>query len=490
MAGKQGLQQQQQQAQVQIASSAQVLLSTLIEMPLADFEERLRNELLDNEALETSEHEDADIALPAADAEQPESDALTDALSDYRTLDDVPESLREAYIGRGEDNRPERQISDEESSYEDLYRQIGELSLDPREAAIMTYLVGSLDDNGFLSKDNDTLCDELAFKEYIDTTPDEIERLARILQGFEPRGIGARNLQECLLLQLPSTGWTRQVVAEYFDEAMHSRWNKIQERLDVDDETIADIRHQLSRLNPRPGSLLAENSRSSAPSIVPDFRVEVDGEGSALVRQVRGQVPELQVSPAFAETIVMHRAARSRAAETGSAPTLSREQEEAFLYAKQKVEAAHAFIESVRRRRHTLQSVMESIVALQHDFFVNDDDETLLRPMVLKDIADRAHVDISTVSRAVNSKYVETDFGIYPLRYFFSTRFTSSDGETVAARQVKAALAELVESEDKSSPYSDEALAALLAERGLKVARRTVTKYRETLGIPKAGLRR
>ena len=490
MSQHQGQTQQQQQAQVQIASSAQVLLSTLLEMPLADFEERLQNELLDNEALEVSEHEDGDWANPNDDYESEPTDALSDALSDYRTLDDVPEALREAYNQRGDDQRPERQIADDETSYDDLYRQIGEQNLTDREAEILRYLVGSLDDNGFLTKDNETLSDELAFREYIDTTPDEVERMARVIQRFEPRGIGARNLRECLLLQLPPTGWTRQVVDECFDELMRSHWAKIQSRLDVDDETIAQVRHEISRLNPRPGSLLAENSRASAPTIVPDFRVSIDSDGEPQVVQIRGQVPELQVSPAFAETIVMHRAAQERASSQGKKTELSRAQEEAFVYAKQKVESAQAFIESIRRRRLTLQSVMESIVRLQRDFFVADDDESLLRPMVLKDVAERVGIDISTVSRAVNSKYVATDFGVYSLLFFCATQFTNSTGETVAARQVKAALSQLIAEEDKRRPHSDEALAALLAERGLKVARRTVTKYREALGIPKAGLRR
>ena len=208
------------------------------------------------------------------------------------------------------------------------------------------------------------------------------------------------------------------------------------------------------------------------------------------MQQQRGQLPELRVSPAFAETLVMHRAAKDRATQEGKSLQLSRSQEEAFIYARQKVSAAQSFIDSVRRRHYTLQAVMEAIVELQKDFFVNDDDESQIRPMVLKDIAERAHIDVSTVSRAINSKYVETDYGTYPLRHFFSTQFTSADGETVAARQVKAAIQEIIAAEDKRKPLSDEAVATRLAERGLKVARRTVSKYREQLGIAKAGLRR
>lgn len=492
MSQSQGFRQQTEQRQVQNASSVQVLLSSLIEMPLADFETRLQNELLDNEALEVSDHEENDGAnYQNEEGETYDAgDPLDDAVGDYRTLDDVPDNLREAYTNRGEDDRRERQIGAEETSYDDLYRQIGELDLTEHERAIMVYLVGSLDESGFLTKDDATLADELAFNEYIDTTPEEVARLAGLLQQFEPRGIGARNLRECLLLQLPRTGEAREVIDRFYDDFMHSRWNRIAERLQLTDEDIERIRREIGHLNPRPGSVLSEGSRATAPTVVPDFRVTIDTDGNPVVTQHRGDLPDLRVSPAFAETLVMHRAARERAAERGETAQFSRSQEEAFVYAYQKVTAAQAFIESVRRRHHTLQAVMETIVALQREFFVNDDDETLLVPMVLKDVAERAHVDISTVSRAINSKYVETDYGVYSLRHFFSTQFTSADGETVAARQVKAALAEIVENEDKRAPLSDEAIVEALAERGLKVARRTVSKYRSQLNIPKAGLRR
>ncbi len=497
MPQRQGLQHTQQQQQVQNTSSAQVLLSTIVEMPLADFETRLQNELLDNEALEVSETDgagDTDFLNAEGNDGMNESERETarmeDELGDYRTLDDVPDTLRDAYSNRGEDNGRERQIGNEDSSYDELYRQIGELSISEHEMAIMNYLVGSLDESGFLSKDDATLCDELAFNEYIDTTPEEVGRLAKLLQQFEPKGIGARNLRECLLLQLAPDAPARVVVDRYFDDLMHSRWPRIAAKLSLSEEDVERIRHDIGRLNPRPGSVLSEGINATAPTVVPDFRVTLDSDGTPIVHQQRGQLPELRVSPAFAETLVMHRMAKDRAAQEGKAWQLSRSQEEAFVYARQKVTAAQSFIESVRRRHYTLQAVMEAIVDFQRAFFVNDDDESQIKPMVLKDIAERARLDVSTVSRAINSKYVETDYGTYPLRHFFSTQFTSADGETVAARKVKAAIQEIIAAEDKRKPLSDEAVAAVLLERGMKVARRTVSKYREQLNIPKAGLRR
>ena len=235
MPQRQGLQHTQQQQQVQNTSSAQVLLSTIVEMPLADFETRLQNELLDNEALEVSETDgagDTDFLNAEGNDGMNESERETarmeDELGDYRSLDDVPDTLRDAYSNRGEDNGRERQIGNEDSSYDELYRQIGELSISEHEKAIMVYLVGSLDESGFLSKDDATLCDELAFNEYIDTTPEEVGRLAKLLQQFEPKGIGARNLRECLLLQLAPDAPARVVVDRYFDDLMHSRWPRKQ----------------------------------------------------------------------------------------------------------------------------------------------------------------------------------------------------------------------------------------------------------------------
>ena len=262
MSQRQGLQHTQQQQQVQNTSSAQVLLSTIVEMPLADFETRLQNELLDNEALEVSEHDSADetdfMGNEADDGlndSERENARLEDELGDYRTLDDVPDTLREAYNNRGEDNGRERQISSEDSSYDELYRQIGELSISEHEKAIMVYLVGSLDESGFLSKDDATLCDELAFNEYIDTTPEEVSRLAKLLQQFEPKGIGARNLRECLLLQLAPDAPARVVVDRYFDDLMHSRWPRIAAKLSLseeDVERIPSVRAPMGRDSCRP----------------------------------------------------------------------------------------------------------------------------------------------------------------------------------------------------------------------------------------------
>lgn len=489
MAQKQEFHQQQQLAQQQNASSVQILLSALVEMPLVNLEERVKIELLDNEALEMSESEwdkDFDEHFAQQDATD---ERINDALGDYATMDDVPESLREAHHNR-EENVMFLPIADVEDAYEDLYKQIAELELTAEEKKILRYLVASLDEQGFLTKDNESLCDELSFNEYIYVSPDELERLIVRLQHLEPRGIAARNLQECLLAQLPKSSRSREVVASCFDELLHAQWARIGKLLSIGEEEMRQVRHEIAQLNPRPGSALSDGVRTMEQPIIPDFRLNIDEDQHISVVQNRGEVPDLQISPAFMDTLLRYRKAQERTAQDGKPIPLSKEQEEQLIYARQKVESAQTFIESMRRRRETLQRVMQVIVQLQRDFFLKDDDELALKPMVLKDVAELAAVDISTVSRAVNSKYVETNYGIYPLRYFFSTQFATADGEMIAARQVKAAIAQMIAEEDKQKPFSDEVIAQRLAQQGFKVARRTVSKYREQLGIAKASLRK
>ena len=352
-------------------------------------------------------------------------------------------------LARADAEREEREIpfGSSTSFYERLRDQISEHDLTEREAELMEYLIGSLDDDGLLRKDTSSLADELAIYHGLDTTPEELDRLVGVLQTFDPRGIGARSLRECLHLQLtdpdfrsPYKKEALAVVDKYFDDFIHKHWETLCRKLGVDEERFGHIKTELLRLNPRPGNALGENEGSGAAPVVPDFIVtEEDGD--------------------------------------------------AYLYAKKKVEAAQGFIDAIHQRQHTLMSVMQVIVDLQRPFF-EDGDEVLLRPMILKDVADRAGVDISTVSRVTGSKYVQTDFGVYPLKFFFSNAVTTDEGEEHSTRKIKLLLREMIEHEDKRHPLTDENLAAMLADKGLPVARRTVAKYREQLGLPVARLRR
>lgn len=482
--------QNQQLTQTQQLTPQQLQLIKLLELPVADLAQRVKDEMVDNAALEeTGDNAPADDE--AWDADTPESDTGTDAgtdeRQDYFNDDDVPDYVLER--AAAEENRRERVITEGTSFYESLRSQIGEHDLTPKQEELVEYLIGSLDDDGLLRKDMATLADELMIYHNIEATPEEMDEALHVLQTFDPRGIGARSLQECLHLQLADPDTLRQpwrtealqVVDRMFDDFKHKRWDNIAYRLGVSADDFQHILHVLTHLNPRPGLGLGESHSQTAQQVIPDFTVHALPDGGGFdIRLNEDDVPTLHVSPAFRQSIEQYRQQR-----TG----LTRQQHDAYVYARQKVESAQNFIDALQRRHETLLAVMQTIVSMQQDFFT-DGDELSLHPMILNDVAQRVGINISTVSRTVNSKYVETDFGVYPLKFFFSTSFATADGGEQAARKVKVALRRLIDEEDKNHPLSDEALTAALARQGMNVARRTVAKYREQLGLPVARLRR
>ncbi len=485
----QRLVQTQTERQQQALLPLQLALVKLLELPLADLEERVQNEMLENAALE--ERDGADEAAETTteiddSGELTREETATDVeLADYLTSDDIPAYLQARADAADAGREPIQAGST--SFYESLQLQMGEHDLSEQERTLMDYLIGSLDGDGFLRKDLYTLADELAVYHNVETSAEELERLLGILHTFEPRGIGARDLQECLRLQLNDpdnrSPWRKpalEVVERCFKDFVGKRWENIRRRLKMNPEEFDHVIHELTHLNPVPGRALNESEADHAPTVVPDFFVSVGDDGTVSISLNNGDVPELRVSRAFRETITEYAAA---------ADHLSREQRETYHYAKQKVEAAQTFISMLMRRQETLLRVMQTIVELQRPFF-DDDDEQLLRPMVLKDVATRIGMNVSTVSRVTGSKYVQTAFGVYPLKYFFSSQFTSEDGEDLSTRRVKAALRDVIDNEDKQSPLTDEALTALLKEQGLPVARRTVTKYRVQMNIPVARFRK
>lgn len=492
----QKLEQTQTTAQVQQLSPLQLALSKLLELPVADLALRVQNEMLDNAALEerAEEPESPEREDPAEEADHTAAEdgdtygdkgGVDDALGDYLTDDDVPDYLMaRADAARVQNDMP---APDSVSFYDNLLRQIREHELTEHEARVLEYIIGSLDGDGLLRTPIPTLVDELAVYHNVETTEQEMERLLSVLHTFEPRGIGARSLQECLRLQLtdpdyasPFRAKALEVIDRCFDDFIHKRWENIMRRLGVGEAEFEKIRRELTRLNPHPGSALGEGVAMAAPTVVPDFFVTVEEGGDVRIQLNRGDVPELRVSRAFRETVDAYAAHRDK---------LNREQRDAYTYARQKVEAAQVFIESLRRRRQTLYAVMAAIVQLQRPFF-DEDDETLLRPMTLKDVAERIGVDISTVSRVTGSKYVQTAYGTYPLKFFFSSQFVTDSGDELSSRRVKAKLRDILEAEDKKAPLSDQLLAQKLAEEGFPIARRTVAKYREQMGYPTARMRR
>lgn len=511
----QKLEQTQAAIQTQQLQTLQVALAKMVELPVEELAERVRNEMLDNAALEEKDDDFPDADTDNGDERNEEGDNNdtddeerddehddddtdydsgpsdddfgneADAMGDYFSDDDVPDYLRQR--ADAERDRTQMDFSGATSFYDELRSQIREHNLSPREEELMEYIIGSLDSDGFLRKDLATLSDELAIYHNVETTPEELEHVLHTLQQFEPRGIGARDLQECLRIQLtdpdrhsPYRKLALQVVDRCFKDFASRRWDVVATRLHIDDETLAHVKHELTHLNPMPGSALSDSATANLPTVTPDFFVRLSPEGEPIVTLNNGDVPELRVSRAFRQSIKEYGAHRAK---------LNRQQRDAYTYARQKVDAAQSFINLVTRRRQTLLAVMRTIVDLQLPFF-EDDDEQQLRPLTLKDVAERVGVDISTVSRVTNSKYVQTLYGTYPLKFFFSTQFTSSEGDELSSRQVRAALRETIEKEDKSHPMSDEALAAELKKQGFDVARRTVAKYRDMLGFPTARLRK
>ena len=456
-----------------------------------ELEERVHAELLDNPALEEgkepAEEPDGETDYNTDEDGEPITDSADDlALGDYRTEDDIPDyKLREN--NRSADERAEEiPFSDTVSFYETLKEQLDMQDLTPKEKQLGEYLIGSLDDDGLLRKSLDTLTDELAIYQGISTTPNELERVLSVIQEFDPAGIGARSLQECLLLQIgrkedsPLKQTELDIIGKCCDDFTRKNKDKILQKLGITDEEYQQAVAELTKLNPRPGSSLGEAIGKNLQQIVPDFTVETDDDGTLSLSLNSRNVPELRLSRTFTELLDEH--TRNRANQ-------SRESRDALLFLKQKVDAAQGFINAVKQRQQTLMSTMQAIIDLQRPFF-EEGDESLLRPMILKDVAERARLDISTVSRVSNSKYVQTDFGVFPLKFFFSDGYTTESGEELSVREIKRILKEFVDHENKEQPYTDDELADLLKEKGYPIARRTVAKYRQQLSIPVARMRR
>ena len=359
-------------------------------------------------------------------------------------------------------------------------------NLTPEEKQLGEYLIGSLDDDGLLRKSTESLMDELAIYQGIYTSPEQLEHVLSIIQDFDPAGIGARSLQECLLLQIqrkensPLKLIELDIIGKCCDEFTRKNKDKIIQKLGITEEQYNAATAELTKLNPRPGSSLGETIGKNLQQIIPDFIVDTEDDGTVTLTLNNRNVPELRLSREFTEMLDEH---------TRNKANQSKESKDALMFLKQKVDAAQGFINAVKQRQQTLLSTMQAIIDLQLPFF-QDGDESRLRPMILKDVAERAKLDISTVSRVSNSKYVQTNFGIYPLKFFFSDGYTTESGEELSVREIKRILKECVDNENKEKPYTDDELADMLKAKGYPIARRTVAKYRQQLNIPVARLRR
>jgi RNA polymerase sigma-54 factor len=485
------LSQSLQQKLLQKLSPQQIQLMKLLQVPTANLEERIKEELEENPALEQAEedHDDQfdDIKdeFDTSDEEEFEMDGSED-ISEY--VGDEDGEIAEYKMK--DDNYPEQDEGKvapykiETSFHEHLQEQLGMLKLDEKQQKIAEQVVGSIDDDGYLRRETIAIVDDLAFRQNVDTNEKEVEEVIHLIQQFDPPGVAARNLQECLLLQLErqrrdnkEVEMAIEVLSKYFDEFTKKHYDKIQRGLNLTDFDLKNVIGQIIRLNPKPGGNYSDLNKAES-YVIPDFFIYNNGGKLELTLNSKN-APDLRISEGYRDML--------REYDRGSKK--DKRQKEAVIFIKQKIDAAKWFIDAIKQRQHTLTSVMETIMNYQHEFFLTGD-ETVLRPMILKDIAERTGLDISTVSRVANSKFVQTEFGTYRLKFFFSESLSTESGEEVSTREVKKILSDLIEGESKKKPLSDEKLTELLQEKGYNIARRTVAKYREQLNIPVARLRK
>ena len=473
------------QKMLQRLSPQQIQFIKLLQLNTLDFEEKVDQELLDNPALETGKGEEEENFSNTEDElvaeEEPFSrDVDIDELLRYND-DDGGFRLNEDY---GDEEQREVPIASTYSFQDYLVEQARATFPKEEDLLLAIHLINSIEEDGYLRRELRAIVNDLAFSENISITEEHLERILIKIQNFDPPGIGARDLQECLLLQLykkdygdnPALSLAERIISEHMEAFGKKHYEKIKRSLKINDDQLREAVKEITKLTPKPG--MTQGGASKTMYIVPDFIVRND-EGRLEVMLNSRNAPELRLSPAYAETLRAYEAA----------PEKDRNMKEAVQYIKQKLEGARWFIDSVKQRQHTLLSTMQAIVNRQHEYF-QDGDEAKLKPMILKDIAEKVSLDISTISRVANSKYVETDFGIIPLKFFFSEGIATEDGDEVSNREIKKILKDAIEAEDKSKPLTDEALMELLKQRGYHIARRTVAKYREQLNISVARLRK
>ena len=458
--------------QTQKLSPLQIQTIKLIELPIQELEQRIRKELEENPVL------DEDVAKEKEEDEAPREVSL----SEYKEDDSIP-GYRLRSDNYSKEERPQyNTFSVKESFTQSLMEQLGYRSLTEHQYSVAAFIIGSLDDDGYLRRSIDSLVDDISFRAGIETDEDEVLQMLKVIQEFEPLGVGARDLRECLLLQIthcrksPAVENAVKILENHFNDFTGKHFQKIMARMGLSEEEMKEAIAKILKLNPAPGGQIDDSYSDQAQQIIPDFVLEYK-DGELILTMPRFSIPELRVNRKYADLLM------------DAANSSEREMKEAAAFVRKKLDSAKWFVEAIKQRHNTLQSTMQAIIDYQREYFI-DGDESNLKPMVLKDIAEKTGYDISTISRVVNSKYIETHFGIYSLKYFFSEGLENQDGEEVSTRELKRALQECVDAEDKHKPLTDDELVEKMTERGYKVARRTVAKYRDQLGIPKARLRR
>ncbi len=482
-----GQTERQTQRQKQKLTPLQLLVGQMIEKPIDQLTDYVNQQLIDNPALEIkTDEEEWDMPqepdFPMERDEEKKEDKKDDKEEtgdsdfDSSDMDSFDDNELPVY-----EQKEYQDPSNTISFYDSLREQVGEIPLTERQKTIMEYLIGSLDNDGLLRKDLYTINDEMAIYQYFDTTVEEIAEVLKYLQQFDPAGIGAQNLQQCLLLQVERRqdgrmkDLLRRIITNYFDDLLKNHWNKLQQTLHLSEEEKEEVRNEVRKLNPKPGAALGEAQGVNIHQVTPDFIIETTDDGQVSFTLNRGRLPDLMVSESYLETI-------------GNLRNLSTRDKEILPLLRRDINNARMLIDALQQRQATLIKTMAAIIRRQKKFFL-DGDEADLKPMALKDIATDTGLDIATISRVTNEKYAETHWGIFRLRFFFSDRY-DNDGDAVSTRKVKSIMRDIIDNEDKSHPLTDAQIEEEMRRRGYQTKRRTIVKYREQMNIPKSSLRK
>jgi RNA polymerase sigma-54 factor len=469
-------------------SPQQIQLMKLLQLPTVALEQRIKEEMESNPALdegkeeeELEEEQEDDFGREEISEAEKEFD-----FDDYLGDDDTP-SYKLNISNQSKDDEEKRVPLSGGATFQELLEgQLTLFNLDDNDHTIAIHLIGSLDESGYLRREIHAIVDDLAFTQNIMTEPEHVEKILNIIQHFDPAGVGARNLQECLLLQVKKkndhsllTLNVIEVLENYFEEFTKKHYAKIMDRLNIESDDLKSVIAEILKLNPKPGNS-SSGSAKVVQHVIPDFHLSIDDDDEIQLTLNGRNAPELKVSRSYSEMMLGYKAQKEKP---------SKSQKDALMFVKQKMDSAKWFIDAIKQRQNTLITTMHAIIRHQKDYFL-EGDETMLNPMILKDIAEEVELDISTISRVVNSKYVQTPYGTFLLKTFFSESLSTDSGEEVSSREVKKILKDAVDDENKKKPLTDDKLSRLLNDKGYNIARRTVAKYREQLHIPVARLRK
>ena len=481
------LKQRLQQKLLQKLSPQQIQMIKLLEVPTLQIEQRIKKELEENPALEEGpDEEDYNAEPDDDDFEEKDKDQEEFTIDDYIEEDEIPDyRLQEKNYSKDDEKRAEIPFSVGFSFHEHLESQLGLRDLTEKQRILGEYIIGNIDEDGYLRRELENIVDDLAFLQNVETTAEELEEVLRVIQDLEPAGVAARSLRECLMLQIEKKGNTipalktaYMILDGFFEEFTKRHYDKIIARLGITEAELKMAIDEILKLNPKPGGVYSDPFSKVSQPIIPDFILELTEDGFDLHLNSRN-LPELRLSSSYSEMLRSYSRDKSQ----------KKEMKDAALFVKQKIDSAKWFIDAIRQRQNTLLLTMNAILEYQKEYFI-DGDETRLRPMILKDVAEMTGLDISTVSRVANSKFIQTHFGIFALKFFFSEGLQTDSGEEVSTREIKRILQDCIDNEQKRRPLTDERLTEILQEKGYQIARRTVAKYREQLNIPVARLRK